>query len=93
MIIFDRVREMRDCHRIAKRLDSFLDQELSPDVAAEVAAHLAECERCGLAADRYRSLSDQLKQLAGPVDAEAVHRLEQFVDQLAAGDLDDGSVA
>jgi anti-sigma factor RsiW len=93
MIIIDRVRHVLGCRRIAKRLDSFLDQQLSADDAAEVAAHLAECERCGLMAERYRSLIDQLGRLAGPVDADAVHRLERFADQLAATAPDDGTVA
>jgi anti-sigma factor RsiW len=93
MPIIDRVREMRDCHRIAKRLDSYLDRPLSADDAAEVAAHLAECQRCGLAAERCRSLIAQLGKLAGPVDADAVHRLEQFVDQLGAAHPDGGTVA
>jgi anti-sigma factor (TIGR02949 family) len=35
-----------DCRAAAERLDDFLKQELTPDVAAEMRAHLEKCRPC-----------------------------------------------
>lgn len=35
-----------DCRRAAEQLHDFLKQELTPDVAAEMRAHLEKCRPC-----------------------------------------------
>jgi anti-sigma factor (TIGR02949 family) len=39
------------CEAILRRLDDYIDRELSPEEMRAVEAHIAECLRC---ADRYR---------------------------------------
>ena len=38
--------ESIDCRRAAEQLHDFLKQELTPDVAAEMRAHLEKCRPC-----------------------------------------------
>jgi len=35
-----------DCREAAERLYDFLDRELTPDLEAEIRAHLDECAKC-----------------------------------------------
>lgn len=39
-------RDRFDCEELFRRLEDYVDRELSPDEAALVEAHLAECEAC-----------------------------------------------
>jgi anti-sigma factor (TIGR02949 family) len=40
------MRDPIDCHEAAARLQDFLKQELTPELAAEVRAHLDRCRPC-----------------------------------------------
>jgi anti-sigma factor RsiW len=80
---------MPDCARVAKVLQSYLDGELDDRHAAMVAAHLEHCDRCGIEADVYERVKDQLSELRQQPDPDAVDRLRRFADRVAAGAEDD----
>ncbi len=76
--------ERLSCGEVGRLLQRYLDGEL--DGAAEVdalAAHLDECEGCGLEADTYRRIKATLEARRTPVSAETVERLRQFGERLA----------
>lgn len=83
------------CRHVTSELQAYLDGELQ-DAAkiARVAEHLEACRRCGLDAETYRTLKDDLARLARPVDRGAVERLRDFVESLQqtpAEQCDEGS--
>ena len=80
------MRDRYECMRVRPLLQPFLDGELDGAQQERLVAHLQACQRCGLAASTYRALIDRLHGLERPVDADAVARLEEFVD-----DLDDSA--
>lgn len=81
-----RVRDDVECMRVRRFLQAFLDGTLDEERHGRVARHLEACRRCGLSAEAYRSLKDQLRAQSLPVDPDAVGRLERFVDHLAGDD-------
>ena len=54
-----------DCRKAAERLDDFLKQELTSDVAAEMRAHLEKCRPCFAQARFEQSFLAMLEQQAG----------------------------
>ncbi|HUW15765.1 MAG TPA: zf-HC2 domain-containing protein [Actinomycetes bacterium] len=76
------------CHQVAKTLQAYLDGEVVPRKADQVAAHLEECRQCGLDAQTYRAIKASIATSYAPDDTarEAVVRLRGFVEGLAAGD-------
>lgn len=75
------------CAEVGRVVQSFLDGELSGEVAASVGRHLDDCRRCGLDADLYRRLKESLQRADSlPVDEEALQRLRHFGARLAAGE-------
>jgi anti-sigma factor RsiW len=81
------------CHRVARVLQSYLDGEAEPPVAAMVAEHLEECRRCGLEASTYRSIKTAITAVAPgavQVDPAAVDRLRLFALELAESGADPG---
>jgi anti-sigma factor (TIGR02949 family) len=50
------------CEAILRRLDDYIDRELSPDEMRAVEAHIAECLRC---ADRYRFELSLIREIRG----------------------------
>ncbi len=75
---------MRDCHRVGKVLQRYLDGNLDDHAARRVAVHLDACRRCGFEVSTYQQLKVSLHRSA-PVDALALARLRTFVDMLASG--------
>lgn len=73
-----------DCDQVRDLMQSFLDGELPDRDAGRVAAHLHDCDRCGIDADTYRRVKDRLARLRIPADPAALSRLERFVDELTA---------
>ena len=57
------------CLRILGLLDSYLDHELSSDVASEVANHLKTCDRCSRELDARRVLVNRLRGAVRSVSA------------------------
>lgn len=77
------------CAEVAELLQQFLDDESDEVTAGRVAAHLDDCERCGIEADVYRDIKAALARRRAPVPDVSVRRLRQFGDRIAAGDLPD----
>ena len=80
---------MPDCARVAKVLQAYLDGELDDRHAGMVAAHLEHCERCGIEAEVYEQVKDQLRDLHQQPDPDAIARLRTFADRVVAGAEDD----
>lgn len=78
-----------DCNRVRKVLQSYLDGELDDGQAGVVAAHLADCQRCGIEADVYQRVKDSLARLRPEADPEALARLRRFADTVPADGPDD----
>ncbi len=76
------------CAEVAALLQQYLDDESDEVTAGRVAAHLDDCERCGVDADVYRDITAALARRRRLPDV-SVHRLRQFGDRIAAGDLPD----
>lgn len=75
-----------ECHRVQRLMDAWLDGELPADQAHRVAAHLADCERCGVEAETLRLVKESLAKVAPhlrpPQDPDALDRLRRFADDL-----------
>lgn len=77
------LRQMKECAKVNRVLQSYLDGETDETTARRVAAHLEECRRCGLEASVYREIHNALARRAKP-DTEAVERLRAFGESLAS---------
>ncbi len=77
------------CAEVAELMQQYLDDESDDVTAGRVAAHLDDCERCGVEADVYRDIKAALARRRAPLPAVAVRRLRQFGDRIAAGDAPD----
>lgn len=75
------------CREVALRLQTYLDGELDPDRMATIHQHLDACVQCGLEADVFTSIKNDLAQHARPVNAEAIARLRAFSEQITSGEL------
>lgn len=85
------MRLMRpDCRRVQALMDAWLDGELPVDQAHRVAAHLADCDRCGVEAAKARRVKESLAALAPelrpPADPAALDRLRRYAEDLASRD-------
>lgn len=76
-----------ECHRVRALMDAWLDGEVPADQAHRVAAHLADCERCGVEAATARRVKESLAALAPhlrpPSDPAALTRLRRYAEDLA----------
>jgi hypothetical protein len=55
-----------NCSEVQQRLSAYHDGELSPDVAAEVAAHLTVCSPCAAELASFSKLSHMSRRLTDP---------------------------
>ncbi len=95
MSLFRRTRHRpptRECARVAKVLQAYLDGEADEDTAAAVSAHLETCRHCGLEAQAFASLKDSLKRSTAPDRATRI-RLQEFAERVAAGEIEVGDQA
>ena len=76
-------RMPKDCARVGKVLQQYLDKELDAATASEVLAHLEECRDCGLEAETYQRIKDSVSRSSEP-DKDALDRLRAFAEDLAA---------
>ena len=53
---------MGDCNETLRELETFLDGELTPDVLAEMRAHLGDCPSCLEAFDFHAELKAVIAQ-------------------------------
>ncbi|MDR7556238.1 MAG: zf-HC2 domain-containing protein [Armatimonadota bacterium] len=65
-------------HAIRRQLGAYLDEELRPEEAAEVRAHLAACAACAADLEELRATRALLRQLPPPPVPEG------FLDELRA---------
>lgn len=87
-----------DCAEVGRVLQTYLDAELDAADADLVAEHLEACLHCGMAADTYDRIRISLASLSASepssagtagLDPDALRRLREFSDQLAAGNPGD----
>lgn len=71
-----------ECRRVARLLQTYLDDELHEDQVQVVGAHLERCDRCGLDAQLIEAVRLAVSELAVPTDRRAMLRLEGFLEQL-----------
>ena len=71
------------CRRVRKVLQAYLDGELDDRHATMVAAHLDQCDRCGIEAELYERVKDRLAGLRAVPDPDALARLHRFADEVA----------
>ncbi|MEM7141724.1 MAG: zf-HC2 domain-containing protein [Actinomycetota bacterium] len=83
---FRRNKAEVNCREVGKVLQSYLDNDVEPDFAEKIAAHLEKCKDCGLEYETYSAIKTSLASQMPEVDAAAVDRLRSFGDQLTAGD-------
>lgn len=74
-----------DCNRVRKVLQAHLDGELDDSLAGFVAAHLDQCDRCGIEAELYEQVKASLQQLRSAPDPDALARLREFADTVPRG--------
>lgn len=84
--LLQRLRDHRECRRVRPLLQRFVDGTLDGPQRREVVRHLEACRRCGLETATYAALVDRLQGIDQPRDADAIARLESFVDELAGQD-------
>lgn len=77
------------CPEVRRTLQRYLDGEVDAEWAARVRAHLEDCRRCGLEADTYQSLKDNLEARGPDVPDELVARLQQFAQGLVTSEGQD----
>lgn len=80
-----RDRDELRCKEVGRVLQRHLDGELDDLRARQVARHLVDCLRCGMAAETYTQIKQALRRSAGAVPGEAVERLRAFGEELVAG--------
>lgn len=77
-----RTRRPPDCRQVARIMQAYLDGELPPGDTALVAAHLEDCERCGVDAEVYRRVKAAIGRLRTAPDPDAVRRLRGYAQEL-----------
>ena len=78
------------CRDVALRLQTYLDGELDQDRMERIQGHLAACVACGLEADVFTSIKNDLANQVRPADSAAMQRLREFSNQIAALSGPDG---
>jgi anti-sigma factor RsiW len=79
---------MNDCSAMAGRLDAWLDGELDPAEAAEVADHVTTCTNCRAEADAIRSILTEARAL--PRSLPPARELWAGIEQRVGGTRPDG---
>lgn len=83
--------DMANCIEVLRKLDAYLDGEISePRTARRIAAHLDVCRRCGMKAQTVTELKASLRRLAPKVDPNALDRLRHFARSLESGEFENG---
>ncbi len=75
-----------NCREVGRVLQSYLDNDVEPDFAEKIGAHLEACKDCGLEAETYDRIKTTLAARMPEVDPAAVERLRVFGDTLTSGD-------
>jgi anti-sigma factor RsiW len=77
-------RSSMNCVQVGRTLQRYLDGTLDDEARRRVAAHLAQCRRCGMDEQAYREISAALRRSREPFDPEAIARLRNFAATLAS---------
>lgn len=72
------------CPEVLRTLQRYLDGEVDAEWAERVRDHLEDCRRCGLEADTYEALKDNLHGRGPEFPEELVSRLRDFAQGLVA---------
>jgi anti-sigma factor (TIGR02949 family) len=70
------------CRQVRRTLQAFLDGEITPDRAEQVAAHLESCTRCSVEAEILERVIATLRRLRPDLDLAAYTRLLDAVDRI-----------
>lgn len=70
------------CRQVRRTLQAFLDGEVAPERAEQVAAHLESCTRCSVEADIMDRVISALQRLRPDLDLAAYTRLVDAVDRI-----------
>ncbi|CAN5921808.1 zf-HC2 domain-containing protein [soil metagenome] len=84
--LVQRLRDRIECRRLRPLLQPFVDGALDSAQQRQVVRHLDACRRCGLETATYAALINRLHGIDRSSDADAIARLQAFVDELAADD-------
>ncbi len=83
MAAVNRIKDLIECMRVRRLLQSYLDGELDDEHgAAMVARHLQACRRCGMAADSIQFLKDHVARFRHDPSPEQAQRVERVIDEL-----------
>lgn len=74
------------CRKVGKVLQTHLDGELDDTRRRMVAAHLEECERCGLEADVLAGVRAALRSRRDHLPVATAAALREFSDRLVNGE-------
>ncbi|MDW3179680.1 MAG: zf-HC2 domain-containing protein [Acidimicrobiia bacterium] len=77
------------CRDVALRLQTYLDGELDAERMERIQTHLEACVDCGLEADVFTTIKNDLAKQVSPVNSEALARLRAFSDQIATAAQDE----
>lgn len=75
------------CRQVGRLLQRYLDDAVDELTARRIARHLEDCRRCGLEADAYLAIKASLARRDPSLPADAVRRLQDLGERLAAGDV------
>ena len=70
------------CDQVRRTLQAFLDGEVVPHRAEQVAAHLEGCRRCSVEAETLEQVIIALRRLRPDLDLAAYTRLLDAVDRI-----------
>ena len=79
------MRDLRAHRRMRRTVGAYLDGELAPVAAAEMAYHLAVCWECSIATETIRLLKRALESRRPDSPSLVGVRLRRFAEDLAAG--------
>lgn len=71
------------CKEVGLRIQSYLDGELDEARLEGIRSHLAACFDCGLEADTFRAIKEQLADSSGPTDPAVLDRLRRFSERIS----------
>lgn len=83
------------CPEVGRLLQQYLDESVAGPLALDesttvkVSGHLADCRRCGLEVETYESIRAAVERSGGGLSEDALGRLKEFGERLAAGEESD----
>ncbi|MFO7592091.1 MAG: zf-HC2 domain-containing protein [Acidimicrobiia bacterium] len=75
---FSGMTSMRECRKVGKVLQAYLDGQVDDVTVQRVSHHLEACRRCGLEVTVYEELKQALARRAPALDPSAVERVSSF---------------